>query len=206
MAEMTLTLVVTEQPDAYYRTDDGDEQVAHVTCVTALDEHGCEVGWWSIGPADFMDYEPYAAHPEADLLGWPEGLALPFGIYNNVDDMVAAPSREQAVEGVIMEHAYRLDQDWYRDPEGQLSDCAPGEDGAFPEVYDRTVEISVSVPFRLDEDGILVSPAPIGQEYIDSRGDDLVTRSRTAGYEGAAILSRVEQDFRLWFNHDKGWE
>lgn len=83
-----------------------------MTRVVALDEHGCEMGWFSIDTAGH-GYGPQAEHPDRERLGWPAGIDQPYAFYNDVDDSWACPGYEGAVEAALLEHAIRLDEGWY---------------------------------------------------------------------------------------------
>jgi hypothetical protein len=57
-------------------------------------------------------------HPESDLLGFSSDQFSPTampgaGFYNNVDDMWGCPDYPTAIAALFLEHAIRVDQDWY---------------------------------------------------------------------------------------------
>jgi hypothetical protein len=94
--------------DGPHRTPNG----GYMNRVFAYDEHGCEIGWFSIDSGD-PDYAPTAEHPDRDFLRWPEGVDQPFSFYNNEAEGWACPSEDAAIFAAFFEHASRNDEDWY---------------------------------------------------------------------------------------------
>lgn len=105
MAPDISTIVI----DGPHTTPDGGE----MTRIVTLDEHGCEIGWFSIDTAGH-GYGPTAEHPDRAFLGWPRGFEKqPFSFYNNVDEGWACPSYDAAIHAALLEHAVRLDEGWF---------------------------------------------------------------------------------------------
>lgn len=104
-------IVLTVVFDGPHRAPAG----GYLTRVVVLDQHGCEMDWFSIDSGD-AHYAPTAEHPDRDFLGWPEGIALPFGFSNSIDEGWACPSYEAAMHACLLETAVRIDQGWYSTP------------------------------------------------------------------------------------------
>jgi hypothetical protein len=96
----------------------GSPTGSQMTRVFTLDEHGCEIGWFSIDSGD-PSFAPQAEHPDRDVLGWSEGISQPFSFYNNVDESWACPSEDAAIFAALLEHATRLDEGWFE----TVNDC-----------------------------------------------------------------------------------
>lgn len=84
-----------------------------------LDGLGEEIGRLFVEPPPSTEDREHdddiwcSTHPEADLLGWPDDMVPAYGFYNDVDDMVGCPDYAGALTALFLEHAIRVDQDWY---------------------------------------------------------------------------------------------